>query len=209
MNELQIVLLGIAVLAVAGIYWQARRRSNQQAVWRERPKETQMPLFDDDVGVGKPRRAGGRREPSVANEPAISNMPPGILAVALHQVDGVPLDPYVLHPTLESVGLSYGEFGYYHKRAADGSNLYSVGSITKPGTLNPDEADALRTPGLIFYMELDNLGDRAYAVLDDVIATAESLGSKFDAQLVDNDRQPLTIEGLEALRDSVRTSALD
>ena len=208
MNELQIVLLGVAVLAVAGIYWQARRRSNQQAVWRERPKETQMPLFDDDVGVGKPRKAGSRREPSMADEPAMSSMPPGILAVSLHQVDAVPLDPYVLHPALEAAGLSFGEFGYYHKRGADGSNLYSVGAITKPGTLNPDESESLRTPGLIFYMELDNLGDKAVSVLEDVITTAESLGAKFDAQLVDNNRQPLTIEGLEALRDSVRTRAL-
>lgn len=207
MNELQIVLLGIAVIAVGGIYWHARRRGNQQAVWRERPKEAQMPLFDDDVGVGPARPLGSpRQEPKISD--AMPAMPPGILAVSLHQVDAVPLSPDELFPALESVGLSYGEYGYFHKRTADGANLYSVGAITKPGTLNPDEADSLRTPGLIFYLEIDTLGDRAVAVLEDVLATAQSLGDRFQAQLVDHQRQPLTIEGLEMLRESVRTRVL-
>lgn len=207
MNELQMVLLGVAVLAVAGIYWQARRRSGQQAVWRERPKEFQPSLFDDD-GVGKPRKMGeGRQEPQLGGEP-VPAMPPGILAVSMHSVTATPLPASELHMALENAGLSYGEFGYYHKLGSDGLNLYSVGAITKPGTLNPDDAETLVTPGLVFYLQLDELGDRAIVVLDDVITTAQSLGDKFDAQLVDDNRQPLTIEGLEALRDSVRTRVL-
>lgn len=211
MNELQIVLLVVAILAVGGIYWHARRRGNQQAVWREQPKETQISLFGDDDGlVGKPRRAGSRAEPTLGDEhsSAAQAVPAGILSISLHQVRAEPLPAEILHPALEAAGLQYGEYGYYHKTAADGSNLYSVGAITKPGTLNPDDAHSLRTPGLIFYMELDVLADRAPAILEDVLTTAESLGQKFDAQLVDGQRRPLTVEGLEALRERVRGRAL-
>ncbi len=208
MNELQIVLLVIAVLAVGGIYWHARRRGNQQAVWREPPKEKQISLFDEDDGlVGKPRKMGDKREPTLDDGMA-AGMPPGVLAISLHQVQAEPLPAQQLHAALENVGLSFGEYGYYHKRAADGSNLYSVGAITKPGTLNPDDGDALRTPGLVFYMEVDRLGDRAVPVLEDVLTTADALGDRFDAELVDEQRQPLTLEGLEELRNRVRSRAL-
>nr|MBV6630353.1 cell division protein ZipA C-terminal FtsZ-binding domain-containing protein [Oceanococcus sp. HetDA_MAG_MS8] len=206
MNELQMVLLVVAVLAVGGIYWQVRRRSNQQAVWKHPPKEKQISLFDDDGLVGKPRKMGDRSEPTL--DDSAPAMPAGILAISIHQRQAQPLPAGELHPALEMAGLSFGEHGYYHKRGVDGRNLYSVGAITKPGTLNPDEADNLSTPGLVFYLELDQLASSAPAVLEDALTTAESLCDRFDAELVDAQRQPLTIEGMEAMREQVRGRAL-
>jgi cell division protein ZipA len=80
--------------------------------------------------------------------------------------------------------------------------LFSMVSMVKPGEFPFDAMEEFRTRGLLLYAVL-HPGPDNLQVLDDMIAAARRLADEFDAEVLDERRQPLTPIMVDVLRARV------
>ncbi len=215
MNEMQWALLVCGVVVVLGVYFHARRQAAKQAVWNNKHKregmdEDQLDFFKeeedggfDEFGVSKPRSA--RRAPKLA-EGAKSDQGgkaaprgDGLFVLSVHRNDLSLVPGNQLHQSLESCGLQFGAHEIYHRFSPAGEIVFSVASMIKPGFLVPADKDELRTPGVSMFLQLPGCMDGATA-FDDLLGTAQVLAQRWDGTVLDRQRQPLTVDGIEKMR---------
>lgn len=80
--------------------------------------------------------------------------------------------------------------------------LFSMVSMVKPGEFPFDAMEEFRTRGLILFAVLHK-GPDNLQVLDDMIAVARRLADEFDAEVLDEQRRPLTPIMVDVLRARV------
>jgi cell division protein ZipA len=229
-----LVLGAAAVIAIYVINRREGRlpkRWKPPAAGAEAPKlpgKDQLDMFSrssgefDEFGVGRPRR---RHSPTLGegesqslfpeNEPAASAdasaspkkkiFEEKIVTLLIAEREGTAILGPRLHQALAAQGLSFGEHRIYHK-LENGSAVFSVASLVKPGLLDPAEQERFSTPGLSIFLVLPG-PERPLAVLQDMIATARTLASQLNAEVFDVSRQPFTADSQRVLQTEVETWA--
>lgn len=119
-------------------------------------------------------------------------------------------------------GLRPGEQGAFHRKVSvervededeneDGADegdgdevrtLFSMVSMVKPGTFPFEDMEEFSTRALLLYAVLRRGSDNLQ-ILDDMIAVARRLADEFDAEVLDERRQPLTPIMVDVLRARV------
>ncbi|MEI7038082.1 cell division protein ZipA [Fulvimonas yonginensis] len=106
----------------------------------------------------------------------------------------------------EKAGLEYGDMGIYH-RLLDGKRdqgpIFSVANMVKPGNFDLTRLDALRTPGLSFFMTLPGPLP-ALDAWDAMLPTAQRLAELLDGQVLDEERNALGRQRIAHIRDELR-----
>ena len=106
----------------------------------------------------------------------------------------------------EKAGLEYGDMGIYH-RLVDGKReagpIFSVANMLKPGSFDLSRLDALRTPGLSFFMTLPG-PVTALDAWDAMLPTAQRLAELLDGQVLDEERNALGRQRIAHIRDELR-----
>ncbi|MFK2893938.1 cell division protein ZipA [Dyella flagellata] len=106
----------------------------------------------------------------------------------------------------EKAGLEYGDMGIYH-RLVDGRReagpIFSVANMVKPGSFDLTRLDALRTPGLSFFMTLPG-PVTALDAWDAMLPTAQRLAELLDGQVLDEERNALGRQRIAHIRDELR-----
>ena len=106
----------------------------------------------------------------------------------------------------EKAGLEYGDMGIYH-RLLDGKReagpIFSVANMVKPGSFDLTRLDALRTPGLSFFMTLPG-PVTALDAWDAMLPTAQRLAELLDGQVLDEERNALGRQRIAHIRDELR-----
>lgn len=106
----------------------------------------------------------------------------------------------------EKAGLEYGDMGIYH-RLVDGKRevgpIFSVANMVKPGSFDLSRVDALRTPGLSFFMALPG-PVTALDAWDAMLPTAQRLAELLDGQVLDEERNALGRQRIAHIRDELR-----
>jgi cell division protein ZipA len=106
----------------------------------------------------------------------------------------------------EKAGLEYGDMGIYH-RLVDGKRevgpIFSVANMLKPGSFDLTRLDALRTPGLSFFMALPG-PVTALDAWDAMLPTAQRLAELLDGQVLDEERNALGRQRIAHIRDELR-----
>jgi cell division protein ZipA len=106
----------------------------------------------------------------------------------------------------EKAGLEYGHLGIYH-RLVDGKReqgpIFSVANMLKPGNFDLARLDALRTPGLSFFMTLPGPLP-ALDAWDAMLPTAQRLAELLDGQVLDEERNALGRQRIAHIRDELR-----
>ena len=106
----------------------------------------------------------------------------------------------------EKAGLEYGDMGIYH-RLVDGKRelgpIFSVANMLKPGSFDLSRLDALRTPGLSFFMALPG-PVTALDAWDTMLPTAQRLAELLDGQVLDEERNALGRQRIAHIRDELR-----
>jgi cell division protein ZipA len=106
----------------------------------------------------------------------------------------------------EKAGLEYGDMGIYH-RLVDGKRelgpIFSVANMLKPGSFDLTRLDALRTPGLSFFMALPG-PVAALDAWDAMLPTAQRLAELLDGQVLDEERNALGRQRIAHIRDELR-----
>jgi cell division protein ZipA len=106
----------------------------------------------------------------------------------------------------EKAGLEFGDMGIYH-RLVDGKRergpLFSVANMLKPGNFDLGQLDALRTPGVSFFMTLP-APLPALDAWDAMLPTAQRLAELLDGHVLDEERNALGRQRIAHIRDQLR-----
>ncbi|MBB6244303.1 cell division protein ZipA [Rhodanobacter sp. MP1X3] len=106
----------------------------------------------------------------------------------------------------EKAGLEFGDMGIYH-RLLDGKRelgpIFSVANMLKPGNFDLGRLDALRTPGVSFFMTLPGPLS-ALDAWDAMLPTAQRLAELLDGHVLDEERNALGRQRIAHIRDQLR-----
>jgi cell division protein ZipA len=165
--------------------------------------EKTPPAPVDTVGEGKklampPRSDLGRRPTQLTVE--------RIVTLFVMARDGEHFHGSDLVVAAEKAGLEFGDMGIYH-RLLDGKRelgpLFSVANMLKPGNFDLGRLDALRTPGVSFFMTLPGPLP-ALDGWDTMLPTAQRLAELLDGLVLDEERNALGRQGIAHIRDQLR-----
>lgn len=106
----------------------------------------------------------------------------------------------------EKAGLDFGDMGIYH-RLLDGRRelgpIFSVANMLKPGNFDLGRLEALRTPGVSFFMTLP-APIPALDAWDAMLPTAQRMAELLDGHVLDEERNALGRQRIAHIRDELR-----
>jgi cell division protein ZipA len=162
------------------------------------PTRTEAPADKSKAQAMPPRSDLGRRPAKLAVERIVT-----LFVVAR---EGERFNGSDLVVAAEKAGLEFGDMGIYH-RLVDGKRelgpLFSVANMLKPGNFDLGRLDALRTPGVSFFMTLPGPLS-ALDGWDTMLPTAQRLGELLDGLVLDEERNALGRQGIAHIRDQLR-----
>jgi cell division protein ZipA len=141
--------------------------------------------------LGIRARGEEMRGPDILDAAARCGLRPGELGAFHHKI--------LVSGNADSAGESEGED---EGEGDETRTLFSMVSMVKPGEFPFEAMEQFQTKGLLLFAVLDR-GPDNLQVLDDMIAVARRLADEFDAEVLDERRQPLTPIMVEVLRARV------
>jgi cell division protein ZipA len=108
----------------------------------------------------------------------------------------------------DEVHLFYGDMHIFHRyENADGSGkaMFSLASAVEPGIFKLENLESYVTPGLTLFFS-SSTRNHTIAAFELMLRTAKILAAALDGEIKDQNRRPLTLEGIEKYRESVRKS---
>jgi cell division protein ZipA len=100
---------------------------------------------------------------------------------------------------LTSVDLKYGNLQIFERLDADQLVDFSVANIVNPGTFPKANLADFSCPGLSFFMQPQQVNHPS-EVFEDFVRTLNFVALKLAGDMIDNERQPLTDENLQQIR---------
>ncbi|HEX6998677.1 MAG TPA: cell division protein ZipA C-terminal FtsZ-binding domain-containing protein [Gammaproteobacteria bacterium] len=105
---------------------------------------------------------------------------------------------------LMQAGLEHGKYSIFHKKAENGGDepLFSVASLTEPGTFTPETLERGTISGLSFFIVLPGVGDPV-ARFDAMVVAARTLAVELDAELYDDRGSSWSVQRERYVREEV------
>lgn len=103
---------------------------------------------------------------------------------------------------LEGLGLEYGSIQIFERLDAQRMVQFGVASMVEPGTFPDEDLEDYYCPGVVFFMQIDDLAN-PQVVFDDYVNTAVAFAHEMDGVVLDHRRQPLTDEMVNAIRNNL------
>jgi cell division protein ZipA len=116
------------------------------------------------------------------------------------------LDGAALKQVVEACGMEFGDMDVFH-RFEDGKDKgaiqFSMTNAVNPGTFDIATMDESSTPGVSFFMSMDEPLDAKNA-LDCMLATAETVANHLNGSLLDDDHSVLRPQTKEHYKERIR-----
>lgn len=115
---------------------------------------------------------------------------------------------YELLQSLLSVGLRFGKMNIFHRhenKSGQGTVLFSVASAVEPGTFDLPKMGGYSCPGLTAFLSTSKLVNPQGA-FDLMLETMNQLAEDLGGDILDEKRNPLTVEKISEIRQKIRTS---
>ncbi len=107
-----------------------------------------------------------------------------------------------LQNAFQVAGLEYGPLKIF-ERVGDGRSVqFRVANMVSPGTFPEDQLESFYCPGVVCFMQPAELDDAA-TVFEDYLETVELLAAELDGDILDHQRQPLTVATVQLIRQSL------
>jgi cell division protein ZipA len=203
MDELRLILIGVGVIVIIGVYLIGRRRSQERPeiqeiaeTQRAQKPEARLPptlptLDEDEQFEPEPERVETSSPPSdVPAEMLLT------LHVTFQQVRGLG----AVRDALETDGLELGPNQVYQRSMGEEGSVFLVANMVEPGVLDGDEFEEV--PGLSLFCQLPGPRDPTLAFAD-VIATARRLASNLGGEVLDSHRSTLTKQTARLIREEI------
>lgn len=111
-----------------------------------------------------------------------------------------------LQKLFEACGLEHGDMGIYHRHEAEDTISpvqFSVANAVEPGTFTPNNAEAMTTPGISFFMSMPG-PTSALQAFDFMLETAQCVVRNLGGELKDERRSVMTAQTIEHCRQRIR-----
>jgi len=182
------------------------------------PEHQQKSFFDDHENKQTPADEAAlvpaeksNTSPAKARK-AISNIddPNAVLIVTVvakeHYLNGA-----ALRRVVEACGMEFGDMQVFHRfedGADSGAVQFSMANAINPGIFDIESMDETTTPGVSFFMSMDEPAD-AKKALECMLATAETVALHLHGDLLDDDRSVLRPQTKEHYRERVRIHGMN
>jgi cell division protein ZipA len=106
----------------------------------------------------------------------------------------------------EKAGLTFGDMGIFHRLLPgkpQAGPVFSMANMIKPGNFDMRHVDELQTPGVSFFMTLPGPLP-ALDAWDAMLPTAQRLAELLDGNVLDDERNALSRQGVAHIRDELR-----
>jgi len=159
--------------------------------------------------AAKQAKSKAKKKPEKKKAPAAKQAPDAEIFVIMHVAAKLPdLFPgEAVLTALNDCNLEFGELGIFHRHQEVGGRdriLYSVASMVKPGTLNPEELVAgLEVPGLSLFMRLPSSTPGA-ELYQDLLDCTQRLADSLGGRILDEHRSVLTHQAMEQVLEDIR-----
>ena len=175
----------------------------------DEPLDT-SPLIDDEpFSQGRLDLDGVATDTIHTREPGPLRAPGGdelIIVMHVMRADRAAMPSGQVQAALGTAQLELGDMAIYHHygltQGGAHQPVFSVARAVEPGTFDPDDESSYVTPGLTLFMRLPGPQDGA-VVLELMFNTAQTLARDLDAQVLDDQRNPLSAQALNHVRDRV------
>jgi hypothetical protein len=102
-------------------------------------------------------------------------------------------------------GMQFGAMNIFHMKnevSPGCRHLFSLANLFQPGEFDPEQWDSTLTSGLTLFMSVP-CAHHPVAVFEKMIATAKGLCERLDGHLLDQERRPLTDQGIDVIRGQI------
>ncbi len=106
---------------------------------------------------------------------------------------------------LLSLGCRYGDMNIFHRYEqsnGDGQVMFSIASMVKPGTLDIDKMQELSIPGVVLFFTYPGTFE-PLIIYDLMMKTAYQLARFLDADILDENKEHLTLEHAREVRSQI------
>jgi cell division protein ZipA len=162
---------------------------------------------DDDITLETQQDKQAAMIPAKKPRKLIANVddPEVVLIVTVVAKDSY-LDGAALKQVVEACGMEFGDMDVFH-RFEDGQDKgaiqFSMTNAVNPGTFDIATMAQSSTPGVSFFMSMDEPLDAKNA-LDCMLATAETVANHLNGNLLDDDRSVLRPQTKEHYKERIR-----
>lgn len=214
-----VVVAMVAVRVFGGDHQQSSSQSQNRYKKRKRSRQEPKlkrvaPTFHDDVVdsddpdevLGLKARTEPKAIQSVSSKPA----EPKVVAFYLVAPADQEFIGYDLLQAILSVGFRYGDMKIFHRHAdrnGKGPVLFSMSSISEPGTFDLPNIGGFSCRGLTMFMQYDRISDPVHA-LDMMVDAAVQLQDELGGRLLAGDRQPLDEQTINHYRQKIEAFVL-
>lgn len=210
MGELRWVLLGLGAVVILAIYVWGSGRAQRIFAGLRRPRAAEPPAIRKDPhfdGAEIDSEGDGERPPDEEEagaeteraEPRVER----IVTVRLIPREGkLSSDTVIL--ALRAAGLRHGRYGIFHmldERYGD-EPLFSVASLTEPGSFDLNKLAETKIPGMSFFMVLPGVGEPVVR-FDQMVDTARRLARTLDAELRDEKGSSWSVQRERYVREEI------
>jgi cell division protein ZipA len=157
--------------------------------------EDEEDIFEDE--------SGEKENNTIAN---VIQEPEEVLVVHVMATKDQMLNGSALLDTVLQCGMRYGNMDIFHRYSdakGEGTHLFSMANMVKPGTFDLDAMDQFETPGVSFFMTLPINAD-SMQTFDLMVDTARTLAGTLGGELKDDQRSVMTKQTLEHCRERIR-----
>jgi cell division protein ZipA len=201
MWDLRWVLIGLGALVVVGVYLWSKGLFNRAFLPRValRERRSEPTIGDSPIAAPIPDEPPAEKPAAPPRTPSRSS-PERIITLRLIP-RGAELASERAVAALQSVGLEHGRYGIFHRMQRD-EPMFSVASLTEPGTFDLGNLADHTIAGLSLFVVLPGAGD-AVAQFDAMVETARALAVELDADLHDERGSSWSIQRERYIREEI------
>lgn len=134
------------------------------------------------------------------------NIPPEVLAISVRTDNDGQITGARLLPLLLTLGLKFGDSDIFHRHVNNngkGPVLFSLANMFKPGVFDIQNMETFETRGVTLFMTLPTESD-AHQVFNMMHNAARKIADEFDATILNENREELTMAGLPQYVERIR-----
>ena len=207
MWDLRWVLLGLGALLVVGVYLWSKSLGGRRLF----PDTSRRVRAEPSIGEPASVADGGSASTPPAPEPEPKPKPrkspanatlDRVITLRLIPRGNEELSTERAVVALTEAGLTHGKYGIFHREGDEGEPVFSVASLTEPGTFDLANLAETTIAGLTFFVVLPGAGDPV-ARFDAMVETARALSVELAADLHDERGSSWSVQRERYLREEI------
>jgi cell division protein ZipA len=134
-----------------------------------------------------------------------SPQPPAFIqfSVVAHSEQG--FNGLSLQQEFEALGLVFTDLQIYQSISANSDVRFSIACLVEPGVFPINEMSAFYCPGVVFFMQPDEMDDPVHC-FDELVASVNHIAQTLHGEVRDAAHDPLSTESLQAIRHALTLS---